>query len=422
MEPELIKDEYQTRAIHLACGTNSRIVGITGQAGTGKTTIMKQVHKSFTKAGYEVVLAAPTGKAAKRISEATGIPAMTIHRLTEFSHPGDPDEKTGKPLGTSIPRRHKMRPLEQNVILVDEYSMVNNKINRALIDAMPAGSLLRVFGDANQLPPIEEFSVGEGPPPALSPFKRHLKDFPSVMLKNIYRQGEGSDVVKSAHRILNRMCPQNLPDFLVKITREQPKTLLPFVDEDPERFRSLDHQIITPTHRGWIGTRQLNLSVQSIVQCNNLSEGRTMPRSKWDKHDLMLYTGDKVLWTKNDYNLGIFNGETGIVLEFHQYGQVVIDFGDRVISVPPLVHYEAANGSTVYYDPRVNIQLAYAITTHASQGSEYESVFYIMDRYCMMLQDQANFYTAVTRARKRACVIADQWSFQKAVSTLPRTL
>lgn len=419
---ELKEDTYQKRAIHLACGTENRIVGITGQAGTGKTTIMKEVHSSFSKSGWNVVLAAPTGKAAKRISEATGIPAMTIHRLLEFTHPGEPDEKTGRPRGSSEPRRTPEHQLEQNVVLVDEYSMVNSQLNRYLIDAMSNGCLLRVFGDTNQLPPIEDFSVGTGSAPPLSPFKTHLKKFPSVTLQNIYRQGEGSDVVKNAHRILHRMCPQPLPDFVIKLTREQPKALMPYVEDDPEQFRSLDNQIITPTHRGWIGTRQLNLQIQAIVQSGNYSDGRTMPRNKWDKHDLTLYTGDKILWTKNDYNLGIFNGETGIVDSLEEYGQVVVDFGDRVVSIPPLVSYERSDNVTIHYDPRVHIQLAYAITTHASQGSEYENVFYLMDTYAYMLQDQANFYTGVTRARKKAHVISDSKSFQKAVTTQPRVL
>jgi exodeoxyribonuclease V alpha subunit len=418
----LQKDKFQTLAIHLACGTKDRIVGITGQAGTGKTTIMKEVHESFTESGHNVVLAAPTGKAAKRISEATGIEAMTIHRLLEFTHPGDPDPKTGKTTRESVPRRTPDNPLAQSVILVDEYSMVNHSLNRHLIDAMNYGCLLRVFGDTNQLPPIEDYSVGYGVAPPMSPFKTHLKKFPSVTLQNIYRQGEGSDVVKNAHRILHRMCPQSSPDFLIKLTTQQPKALMPYVEADPEQFRSLDTQIITPTHRGWIGTRQLNLAIQAVIQSGKYSEGRLMPRNKWDKYELQLYVGDKILWTKNDYNLMIFNGETGIVTAFEEYGQVVIDFGDRTISVPPVIQYEDGVGRVHMYDPRVQLQLAYAITTHASQGSEYDSVFYLMDSYAFMLQDQANFYTGVTRARKKAHVISDVKSFQKAVVTQPRSL
>jgi exodeoxyribonuclease V alpha subunit len=414
----LIKDELQAKAVTLACSPE-RLVAITGQAGTGKTTIMKEVHERYTDAGHVVALAAPTGKAAKRISEATGIPAMTVHRLLEFTHPGDPDEKTGKPVAESHPRRHDRHKLEQTVVLVDEYSMVNHKLNRQLIDAMPAGALLRTFGDINQLPPIEEFVVSTGPSPDGSPFRHHITRHPSVTLKNIYRQGEGSSIVKNAHRILNRMCPVGMEDFNVVLTRQQGPQVLRLVESDLNKYMSLDNQIITPTHRGWIGTRELNLKIQAIVQSSFPSEGHIMPRHSWDKYDLVLYPGDKVIWTKNDYCVEIFNGETGIVKEFLGRGHVVIDFGDRVVSVPPLVSYEKSDGSKVFYDPRVSIKLAYAITTHASQGSEYDSVVYLMDKYAMMLQDQSNFYTGVTRAKKRATVIADQWSFQKAVITKP---
>lgn len=420
MEVPLIKDELQTKAIELACGTKSRIVGITGQAGTGKTTIMKQVYSAFTDAGYSVALAAPTGKAARRISQATGIGASTIHSLLEFTHPGDPDEKTGKPVGFSYPRRNEKQQLGHDVVLVDEYSMVNTKLNRQLIDAMKAGSLLRIFGDANQLPPIEDFVVTSSPLPELSPFKRYLKDFPSVVLKNIYRQGEGSDIVRNAHRILHKMCPQNSDDFRVMLGNKQQLWVLDLIEANPAPFGGLDRQVITPTHRGPIGTRELNKRIQQIVQGTRMAEAHVMPRYRWDKFALELVVGDKVLWTNNDYNLGIFNGEIGIVIEFMQHGHIVIDFGDRTISIPPLVKYESPNG-TVAYDPRVQIKLAYAITTHASQGSEYDEVVYMMDRYAIVLQDQSNFYTGVTRAKKKATVISDLYSFQKAVVT-PRSL
>lgn len=415
---QLIEDELQLKAIALAC-SSERLVAITGQAGTGKTTIMREVYRRYTEAGHTVALAAPTGKAAKRISEATGIQAMTIHRLLEFTHPGDPDEKTGKPVMESFPRRNDLRRLEFSVVLVDEYSMVNHKLNRQLLNAMAAGSVLRVFGDINQLPPIEEITVSSGPPPENSPFKTYILKHPSVTLKNIYRQGEGSDIVKNAHRILNRMCPVTMPDFGVLLTRNQGPTVEKIVRDNIDKFVSLDNQIITPTHRGWIGTRELNQKIQNIFQNNNPHEGIIMPRHKWDKYDLMLYPGDKVIWTKNDYCVEIFNGETGIVKEFLGKGHVVVDFGDRIVSVPPIISYERSDGTQVWYDPRVNIRLAYAITTHASQGSEYDEVVYLMDRYAVILQDQANFYTGVTRAKKRATVISDQWSFQKAVVTKP---
>lgn len=417
---QLTKDELQEKAITLCCSTDARIVSVTGQAGTGKTTIMKTVYWAFIDAGHNVALAAPTGKAAKRIQEATGIPAMTIHRLLEFSHPGDPDEKTGKPIGHSTPNRRPGHPLPYSVVLVDEYSMVHHQLHRQLLDAMRAGSMLRCFGDANQLPPIEEFSVAQGPPPEMSPFKQLLIRFPSVKLKNIYRQGEGSDVVFNAHRILNKMCPQQRDDFQLILGHEQQPELLKLVEAEPEQFRSLNYQVITPIHKGWIGTKALNNKMQTIIQGNNMAAAHVIPRNTWDKVELSLTTGDKVLWTKNDYTLEIFNGETGHVIGFED-GQVVIDFSDRVISVPPFIRYEKSPGEFVSYDPRKCIKLAYAITTHASQGSEYDSVVYMMDKYAMVLQDQSNFYTGVTRAKRRATVIADRYSFQKAVVT-PRAL
>ena len=405
----------------MCCSTEHRIVSVTGQAGTGKTTIMKTVYWQFYDAGHNVVLAAPTGKAARRIQEATGIPAQTVHRLLEFTHPGDPDEKTGKPVGYSYPRRNEMNRLPFNIVLVDEYSMMHEELNRQLLNAMPSGSLLRAFGDANQLPPVEEFRVSSGPPPEMSPFKQFLARFPHVRLKNIYRQGEGSDVVFNAHRILHKMCPQERPDFKLILGHQQQPALLKIIESMPDAFISLQHQVITPTHRGWIGTKTLNTEIQKIVQAENMSAARIMPRDKWDKTELYLAVNDKVLWTKNDYHLDIFNGETGIVRDFMD-GQVLIDFGDREIAVPPVIHYKRGEtGDIVSYDPRKQLRLAYAITTHSSQGSEYDSVVYMMDKYASVLQDQSNFYTGVTRAKKRATVISDRWSFQKAVVT-PRSL
>lgn len=403
----------QQKAITLCGSTNHRIVGVTGQAGTGKTLIMRQVYEAYEAMGHRVALAAPTGKAAKRIAESTGIPATTFHKLLEYTHPGDPDEK-GRVLGISVPRRTPQRPLEFNIVLGDEYSMANEELNRNLIDALPAGGLLRVFGDANQLPPIEEGDFnrqGTRPP---SPFERHLKTFPSVTLKNIYRQGEGSGIVKNGHRIINGMCPAQMDDFKITVTQQHVDKLIDYVMESGINFGSLDNQIITPTNKGWIGTVALNIKIQELLQGQKMYTAHVMPRSKWDKNNLVLVPGDKVLWTKNDYQLEIYNGETGIVTSLDN-DLVTIDFGDRTLAIPPWVEYEAADGKVKGYDPRTQLQLAYVITTHKSQGSEYQNVVYIMDRSAFMLQNRANFYTAITRARKHVHVITDAQSFQRAV-------
>lgn len=415
----LVKDELQEEAITKACSTEHRIVGVTGQAGTGKTLIMKQVYNAFVNAGHSVALCAPTGKAAKRISESTGLPAITMHKLLEYTHPGDPDPKTGKITGISVPRRHAEQRLNYSIVLCDEYSMVNEELNRALLDAMPAGGLVRMFGDANQLPPIEnnggDFNRG---PRASSPFEKYLKQFPSTMLKNIYRQGEGSGIVKNGHRIIHGMCPAQMDDFKITITAQHKARIIDYVMSSDIDFGSLDNQIITPTNKGWIGTIALNTVLQELLQDKKMYTAHVMPRTTWDAKKgkaLVLVTGDKVIWTKNDYQLEIYNGESGIVTSLDN-DLVTIDFGDRTLAIPPWVEYEHADGKIKGYDPRTQIDLAYAITTHKSQGSEYLNVVYIMDSSAFMLQNRSNFYTAVTRARKHVHVISDQRSFQSAVT------
>ena len=153
-------DAAQTEAISLCCDVTKRIVAVTGPAGTGKTSILRQGYVQLAYHGYRCVLAAPTGKAAKRIKEATGIPAMTIHRLLEYTHPGIPDPDTGKVADSSGPRRTRERPLDMDVIFIDEAAMIDMGLYRNLIDAMKSGSAVRFFGDANQLPPIEDEYTG----------------------------------------------------------------------------------------------------------------------------------------------------------------------------------------------------------------------------------------------------------------------
>ena len=146
----------QEEAIDACLDIKSRVVGITGPAGSGKTTILKKTYNELVNAGYRVALTCPTGKAAKRIFELTGIPAQTIHRLLEYTHPGDPDPKTGQPVGVSMPRRDRQNPLDFDVVLADEYAMVPQELNRSLLDALPSGGVIRCFGDDNQLATVEE--------------------------------------------------------------------------------------------------------------------------------------------------------------------------------------------------------------------------------------------------------------------------
>ena len=202
MSDEIVLHPKQEEAVQACCDLTKRIVAVTGAAGTGKTTTLKKVYAALVEAGYRVALCSPTGKAAKRIFELTGIPALTIHRLLEFSHPGDPDPKTGQPIGVSEPRRTKFNPVEYDVVIGDEYAMVPDELHRALVDALPAGGCLRMFGDENQLAPVEEDKSMAGKP---SNFQRVLNDtsgaFAAVRLEQVYRQGADSGILFNCEQI-----------------------------------------------------------------------------------------------------------------------------------------------------------------------------------------------------------------------------
>jgi exodeoxyribonuclease V alpha subunit len=187
--------------VELCCSSNL-LTCVTGPAGTGKTTIIKEVHERLTHHGYRVALAAPTGKAAKRISEATGIKAMTIHRLLDFSSPGEVDPTTGKRSRVPFPRRHSDKPVDYDIVIVDEYAMVPTALHRQLVDALRPGAKLRCFGDINQLPPIDDVDRE-------SPFRYLLrtKDFPTVILETLHRHDAGSSIVTNGLRILRGMVP-----------------------------------------------------------------------------------------------------------------------------------------------------------------------------------------------------------------------
>ena len=234
-------DDEQIEAINLCCDLTKRIVAVTGEAGTGKTTIIRAVYNKlityidnnrakFKKDYIEsrdkynfyaedyIVLVAPTGKAAKRIYEATGIPAMTIHRLLEYPTPGEIDQDTGKALVASSPKRDKFNPIVQKIVLCDEYAMVNYELHRNLIDALPSGGCIRMFGDCNQLEPIEESKVLQDKP---SQFQQILVRFPSVTLTKIHRQENGSTIIENSHKINKGIMPAQTPDFHMFFTTQQ---------------------------------------------------------------------------------------------------------------------------------------------------------------------------------------------------------
>lgn len=407
-------DALQQRAVELGIDTDKRITYVTGPAGTGKTTIMKQVYNAFVDAGYSVALCAPTGKAARRISEATGIEACTIHRLLEYPHPGERDEN-GKPLRTTEPKRDSANPLDYQVVLCDEYAMVATDVHRNLVDALPRGGLLRCFGDINQLAPIEKGKLDQQPD-YKSPFATIIDKFDGVRLTNIHRQGEGSGIVYNAALILAGRIPARKDDFSMHVTDATQDALRKFVLENDIDFMSLDNQIIVPQRVRNTGSNLLNKQLQDLL---NPSRKRVkLERYKWCKEDeqVAIDVGDKVIWTDNNYDLEIMNGETGIVENVDEFGIIDIRFSDRNVLVPPVALTLDKNGEEVEYNPQRSLELAYVLTTHKTQGSEFQNVVYAINKAASFNLCRANFYTAVTRARKRVHVITDQRAMTIAVT------
>lgn len=400
-------DDTQLRAIHACLDRSHRVVPITGEAGTGKTSILRTVHEELVSAGYAVVLCAPTGKAAKRITEATGIEAVTIHRLLEYPYPGEIDEKTGKPLSATYPRRDHRNPLEYDVILADEYAMVASEVHRNLFDALPAGGRICVFGDANQLAPIE---ASEARRKEDSPFEYLLKKFNGIRLKKIHRQAEGSSIIFNCHRILEGQIPIRKDDFTLMLSEVPIEAVTNLVMDglDTGRdFGALNCQVITPTRIGWVGSTSINSLMQSMLQPSD-KESVEIARHPWAEAPTQrIFIDDKVIFTVNNYGLGIFNGETGIVRKIDYADTVHVDFGDKEIGIPVAMEVTARRGTAII-NPQKDLDLAYAITTHKAQGSEYEDVLYVINKSRPFMLCRRNFYTAVSRARKRVCVIADK--------------
>ena len=269
-------DSKQIEAINLCCDVSKRLVAVTGEAGTGKTTIIKEVYKrllqyitdnkqlfttnkDFYPEDY-IVLVAPTGKAAKRIYEATNIPAMTIHRLLEYPMPGEIDEKTGKALVASSPKRDKTNPIKQKIVICDEYAMVNYELHRNLLDAIPRGGIVRMFGDCNQLEPIEESNYFKNKP---SQFQEMLIRFPSVILDKIHRQEDGSSIIENSHIINRGLMPKRQNDFCLYFTNSTvfpTKIVTDLIQNDPEYY-TINKQIISPSRNSWVGTQKLNLMI-----------------------------------------------------------------------------------------------------------------------------------------------------------------
>ncbi len=387
----------QQHAIDLCCDLSQTIVGVTGGAGTGKTLVLGRVYRSLTNLGVSVVLCAPTGRAAKRIQELTGIKAKTIHRLLEFPMPEEnPDDIELPP---NEPKRNRGNRLVERVVIVDESSMIAPALYRQLLDALRNDGAVRFFGDNQQLPPVE---VEEDKAP---PFVAVLEDYPSVTLTFNYRSEDF--IVSNAMRILNGTMPSRNAQFEIIYSEDPLMQLLQFV-KDAKEFTRADHQIIMPTRRGNAGTIRINPSLQAKFN----PKGDILRLDRYDEKEaaLTIRGGDKFLWIKNDHKLNMFNGEIGRVNWVDtEDGSLELQTPDRSLLVPALLKtFSPWHGHLITYDPRKQIELGYAVTTHKSQGSEFDVIVYCISRKQAFLLNRRNFYTAVTRAKKRVIVITDR--------------
>ena len=364
----------------------------------------------FEEEGADILLAAPTGRAAKRMTEATGCEAQTIHRLLEVSgNPEDDDKRDNVGFGNGFGRNAE-NPLESDVIIIDEMSMVDLPLMKALLDAIMPGTRLIMVGDGNQLP-----SVGPG---------RVLKDmiasdcFPVVKLEKIFRQAKESDIIVNAHKI-NRGEPVILDnksmDFfflkrydanvIIRVLIALIQNKLPkFVNATPYEI-----QVLTPMRKGLLGVERLNMVLQQY-----LNPPDNQKREKEHRQGLFR-EGDKVMQIKNNYQteweirgiggiriekgVGVFNGDTGIIREINLFAETLtVEFEERRFVEYPFRQLD-------------ELELAYAITIHKSQGSEYPAVVIPLLNGPKMLMNRNLLYTAVTRARKCVTLVGDEKIF-----------
>jgi exodeoxyribonuclease V alpha subunit len=363
------------QAAAVGAALTDKVLIITGGPGTGKTTIISCILDLYQGLGARVLLMAPTGRAAKRLSETTGLTATTIHRGLEFS------PQTG---GF---RRGPADPLKAEVVVVDETSMVDTFLMYHLLRAIPATARLILVGDAHQLP-----AVGPG---------NILKDLMDsgvvkvMLLTQIYRQAKESLIVLNAHRINQGTYPVLCPDFgkgdFVFQELEDPEAikarLLDLVARElPQRFGLdpvRDLQVITPMHRGAVGIQILNVELQQ----------RLNPASaRWSWGGRVYRHRDKVMQLKNNYYKEVFNGDIGQVCGFLEAtGQLQVDFDGRVVT----------------YDPgeREDLTLAYAVTVHKAQGSEFPAVLLVLTTHHYLMLQRNLLYTALTRGRRLVVVL-----------------
>ncbi|MDD2958046.1 MAG: ATP-dependent RecD-like DNA helicase [Lachnospiraceae bacterium] len=403
-ENDTVLDEKQRQAIieTVRCG----VTVITGGPGTGKTTTINTIISYFETEGLEIALAAPTGRAAKRMTEATGYEARTIHRLLEVA--GGPDGGSG---GFG---RNAQNPLEADVIIVDEMSMVDIHLFYALLSAIPVGTRLVLVGDVNQLP-----SVGPG---------CVLKDIiesdqcQTVCLTRIFRQATTSDIVVNAHKI-NRgehMVLDNKSSDFFFLKRNDANVIISIViqlvREKMPKYVNAEQseiQVLTPMKKGLLGVERLNRILQEYL---NPTDGRKKEHSRGET---LFREGDKVMQIKNNYQIewevrgrhgmpvdrgtGVFNGDMGIIREINEYTEKVeVEFDEQRRVQYPFTGLE-------------ELELAYAVTIHKSQGSEYPAVVIPLLSGPRMLMNRNLLYTAVTRAKSCVTLVGDPETFYQMI-------
>lgn len=403
---ELELDDMQRQAV-IAAVRNGVLV-LTGGPGTGKTTTINAMIHFFESEGLDIYLAAPTGRAAKRMTEATGYEAKTIHRMLELAYvPEDDDSRMHY-------GRNEENPLEADVIIIDEMSMVDLPLMNVLLRAIVVGTRVVLVGDKDQLP-----SVGPG-----SVLKDLIQSqcFPVVTLTKIFRQAEQSDIVVNAHKI-NRgeevILDNKSRDFFF-LKRQDANTIISVVltliqKKLPKYVEAdmFDIQVLTPMRKGLLGVERLNTILQQYL---NPPEPKKAEKEYGDK---LFRVGDKVMQIKNNYQLeweiatkygqvvdqgvGVFNGDIGRITEINTYTETIeVEFEEKKKVKYPFQSLE-------------ELELAYAVTIHKSQGSEYPAVIIPLLQGPRQLYHRNLIYTAVTRAKKCVTVVGSDVTFQEMI-------
>ena len=401
--------QMQKKAVVEAAGNGLFV--LTGGPGTGKTTTINAIIRFFEGEGATLRLAAPTGRAAKRMTEATGYEAQTIHRLLELN--GVPDDDSRETQGVHF-ERNAENPLDTDVIIIDEMSMVDIFLMHSLLLAVTAGTRLILVGDENQLP-----SVGPG---------NVLRDiirsgaFPVVELKKIFRQASHSDIVVNAHKIHNgeQVSLDNKSrdffflkrydaDVIIRVVIALIQEKLPkYVDARP-----FEIQVLTPMRKGLLGVERLNQILQRYLN------PPAADKKEKEIGDRLFRVGDKVMQIKNNYQMewevrgkygipveegvGVFNGDTGILKEINEFAETAT------------VEFEDGRFADYSFKQLEELELAYAITIHKSQGSEYPAVILPLLSGPKMLMNRNLLYTGVTRARKCVTVVGSEETFGEMI-------